>query len=551
MASEYKKLALEAEENFEFEKALEYFEKAENELSVKDGSLVKYGELLFEFQNYQKAKEIFEKIVNEEPEKKYLLKLAKIYEEVNEMKKALEIYKKLEIKEKILEIQDKANLFSPSSNLIRRFMELFSGREDVFSIQFDNGYKPVRRPLNYKDVIQHLKGEKTIGIYQLKKDNSIKFAAFDIDIKKSYLHDENKYIYEENSRKVAKKLISELNNENINNYIEYTGNRGYHIWMFFDTPILSYKVKIIMEKILERIDLEEGIDVEVFPKQTELNGGLGNLIKIPLGIHRKTGKKCLFVNENFEFVPNQTKYLFEIKENKKEQIESLFKEYIDENYEIHENETAYKIPKTHSNNKTKKSNKIKNEIRKRISRQTSSEINTLVNGCVILNQIINKIEKEAYISEEEENILIKSMIKTKDGKSNVLKILKKTINYNPKRFEMIEKQSTGVPITCEEIRKIILNKNLSLNLENCTCKFPGNYNTPYAIIANIEDIFLDKIDINDIAKKIVEKNSEKFEIEKEIKNLKKMILKKMGDENELRIEIGTIKRNGNDVEIIL
>ncbi|KLO23508.1 CRISPR-associated primase-polymerase type A1 [Marinitoga sp. 1155] len=543
----YKKLALEAEENFEFEKALEYFEKAEDELSVKDNSLVKYGELLFEFQNYKKAKEIFEKIVNTKPEKEYLLKLAQIYEEINEIQKAFELYKKLEIKEKIQELQDKTNLFSPSSNLIRKFIELFSGREDVFSIQFENGYRPIRRPLNYKDVKEHLKGEKTIGIYQLKKDNSIKFAAYDIDIKKSYLHGDNRYIYEENSKKVAKKLITELEQENIYSYIEYTGNRGYHIWIFFDIPVLSYKVKIIMEKILERIDLEEGIDVEIFPKQTELNGGLGNLIKIPLGIHRKTGKKCLFVDENFEIISNQTKFLFSIKENTKEQIERLFKDFTDENYEVYEETLTYK----RSNNKIKKSNKIKKEIRKQIIKQISGEFDTIINGCSILKQIINKIEKEAYISEEEENILIKSTINLKNGKREILNILKKTINFNLKRFEMIEKQSKGVPITCEEIRKIILNKNLSLNLKNCTCKFPGNYNTPYAIITNVEEIFIDKIDINDIAKKIVEKNSEKFEIEKEIKNLKNMIAKKMGEKKELRVEIGTIKRNGDDIEIIL
>ncbi|WP_175420065.1 CRISPR-associated primase-polymerase type A1 [Marinitoga sp. 1154] len=543
----YKKLALEAEENFEFEKALEYFEKAEDELCVKDSSLVKYGELLFEFQNYKKAKEIFEKIVNTKPEKEYLLKLAQIYEEINEIQKALEIYKNLDIKEKIQELQDKTNLFSPSSNLIRKFIELFSGREDVFSIQFENGYRPIRRPLNYKDVKEHLKGEKTIGIYQLKKDNSIKFAAYDIDIKKSYLHGDNRYIYEENSKKVAKKLIAELEQENIYSYIEYTGNRGYHIWIFFDIPILSYKIKIIMEKILERIDLEEGIDVEIFPKQTELNGGLGNLIKIPLGIHRKTGKKCLFVDENFEIISNQTKFLFSIKENTKEQIERLFKDFTDENYEVYEETLTYK----RSNNKIKKSNKIKKEIRKQIIKQTSSEFDTIINGCSILKQIINKIEKEAYISEEEENILIKSTINLKNGKREILNILKKTINFNLKRFEMIEKQSKEVPITCEEIRKIILNKNLSLDLKNCTCKFPGNYNTPYAIITDVEEIFIDKIDINDIAKKIVEKNSEKFEIEKEIKNLKKMIAKKMGEKKELRVEIGTIKRNGDDIEIIL
>ena len=62
------------------------------------------------------------------------------------------------------------------------------GREDIFAVQWSydgkNGYSPQRRKIQKKDITTHLKGEKTLGIYQLKVDNSIKFGAFDIDIKK-------------------------------------------------------------------------------------------------------------------------------------------------------------------------------------------------------------------------------------------------------------------------------------------------------------------------------------------------------------------------------
>lgn len=37
-------------------------------------------------------------------------------------------------------------------------------------------------------------------------------------------------------------------------------------------------------------------DMEVFPKQVQLTGkGLGNLVKLPLGIHRLTGKRSYFI----------------------------------------------------------------------------------------------------------------------------------------------------------------------------------------------------------------------------------------------------------------
>ncbi|NUU95083.1 hypothetical protein XO10_02065 [Marinitoga sp. 1135] len=544
----FKELAFKAEEDFDFEKAIEYYKKAFNELTINDDSLIRYANLLFDFQKFEEAEPIFEKIVSEINDSEYMNKLAIIYEENNKFEKALKIYKELGIESKVKELSDKIELKAPSQNAIKRFMTLFSGREDVFSIQYEGGYRPIRRPLNFHDIKNHFSGKKTLGIYLLKKNDTVKFAAYDIDIKKHYLNREDKFVYEENSKKVAKRLSRELNLENITHYFEFTGNRGYHIWIFFDIPVSAYKIKYIMEKILDRIELEEGIDVEIFPKQTSLNGGLGNLIKVPLGVHKKTGKKCLFVDNDFNVIENQIEFLNSIKENNATEIDKLFREIFNEN-DYDDFNVTYKKRTTSSKNSASK--KIKSSIRKTLPKSNKNIFTQMIEGCHILKQINEKIEKEAYITEEEEMIFIKSLANLENSKKFIEMKLSQTINFSKKRIDMIIKQSLGVPITCEEIRKIILNKDISLSLENCTCKFQGNYNSPYAIVENIEEMFLDKIDINDIAKKIVEKNAEKFEIEKEIKNLKRMIAKKMGDSKELRTEIGTIKRFGDDIEIIL
>jgi len=60
-------------------------------------------------------------------------------------------------------------------------LDLFSGREDVFAVQFEGGYRPVRRPMTSDDVSDHLAGKSTLGVYVLKSDSSVKFGAYDID----------------------------------------------------------------------------------------------------------------------------------------------------------------------------------------------------------------------------------------------------------------------------------------------------------------------------------------------------------------------------------
>ena len=543
----FKELALKAEEEFDFDKALEYYKKAENELSLEDNSLIRFAELLYDFQEYDYAETIFEKILSQKDDVNLSLKLAEIYEENKKIDKAIEIYKKYNKEDKIKELTDKKSFEIPSTAAIRKFLSLFSGREDVFAIQLSNSYKPIRRSLNYKDIAEHLSGKKTVGVYQLKKDTSIKFAAYDVDIKKTFLNNEKRYVYEENAKTVAKKLFFELNSEGIKSYLEYTGNRGYHIWIFFDEPILSYKVKPVMETILNRIELEEGIDVEIFPKQIELHGGLGNLIKVPLGIHRKTNKKCLFVDTNFENIRNQISYLMEIEENPKSVMEALYKEIDEEELSLKPLVKKQKIKRSKSSSQS-----VKRHLRRTLGINSPNEVEIVIAGCHILSQIVHNIEQKAFISEEEEEILVKSLINFQMGEWYLKNELKKTVNFSQKRFNMLIKRAKGVPITCEEIRKIILNKGLSLDLEKCVCKFNGGFNSPYAIATDLEKLFSEKISLNDILKKIVKKNQEKFEIEKEISNLKKMVSKKMGDQKEVVTEMGTIKKHDDgSIEIIL
>lgn len=97
---------MKAEDEFDFAKALSYYEKAINELSVEDGSLQRYADLLFEFQEYEKAKEVFEKLVQIIGEKKYLEKLAQIYEELQLKDQAIHIYEKLGQIDKITQLKN-------------------------------------------------------------------------------------------------------------------------------------------------------------------------------------------------------------------------------------------------------------------------------------------------------------------------------------------------------------------------------------------------------------------------------------------------------------
>lgn len=199
------------------------------------------------------------------------------------------------------------------------YLELFKSRSDTYARQRDDGaYIPVDREFGEEQVEEHLSGEKTYGQYVVNPDgNEVKFAAIDNDIETDAdapLSNALEAAKEERQRAIN------LGLKESQCWIEFSGRRGYHLWMFFENPIPAVKSKRLLEYIVdgtpeERKEADEDEDVgvvidgghhEVFPKQIVVEEGeYGNLIKTPLGYHKATDNRMVFVDDEGEPVPDQ------------------------------------------------------------------------------------------------------------------------------------------------------------------------------------------------------------------------------------------------------
>ena len=531
---DFKKLAFEAEEKFDFAKALEYYEKAYDQLSIEDGSLDRYAKLLFDFQQYEKAREIFKLLHEKTKDEEYLKRIAEIDEILNE--DALELF---EVKSQE-RIKPSSISLGITPSLVRKFLDLFSGREDVFAYQTEQGYYPVRRKMNSQDVVEHLEGQKTLGVYVLRSDNSVKFCAFDVDLKKDLSQDYS------NSMQLCRDVVVELRErlklENIKNYVEFSGNKGYHVWIFFDRWIQAYKVRFVLKSIAESLSLHEEISVEIFPKQSDHEGGLGNLIKLPLGIHKKTSNRCVFVDENFEPIKDQFKYLLEIECNSADEIEKLYKEMSEKAGSIQLDE-----PKRRTRNQT-----IKKTIRKQIRPQTEQAMfNAVIQACYPLKQIAAKIEKQAYITEDEEYILIASCAALNNSTQLLSQLLQKTINYSQSRLLSILSRVGNIPMTCEEIKRYIISKSLPLSIDQCSCKFDGPINTPLCFVLDCRVELFKNASVQELVNRIIEKTREKNELERYIKSLRSILASKMSSDEITVNDVIVRKTSEGDVQIII
>ncbi len=191
----------------------------------------------------------------------------------------------------------------PQPHHLIAFLTLFSGREGVYARQWtsptgETGYTPVEEPLTPKVAEHHLLGNFTVGVYPVRLDNTVNFIAFDIDIAKFAVRETitNKRRWDAvmtRAQETACRIVDLGAAWEAPVHLEDSGFKGRHAWIFLETPIPAGVAKKFGELIVAALaPLPREITVEVFPRQSSVaRGGLGNLIKLPLGIHRRTGRR--------------------------------------------------------------------------------------------------------------------------------------------------------------------------------------------------------------------------------------------------------------------
>lgn len=249
----------------------------------------------------------------------------------------------LSAEETITDISDKViNHKSPTDDKINLFQSLFKGRRDVFAERWENqqgksGYSPVCKnrwnkskcglpdvkcsdcpnkkyiPITNDVIFNHLSGKTILGLYPLKTDNTCNFLAIDFD-EKSWKDDVL----------AIKQTCDQLS---VPAYIEISrSGNGTHLWLFFEKPMKAIRARVLGSfLILRTLQSGEMLDLKsydrMFPSQDTLaEGGLGNLIALPLQKSARERGFSLFVNDDFEPYPDQWAYLSLIKKTTDEEI---------------------------------------------------------------------------------------------------------------------------------------------------------------------------------------------------------------------------------------
>ena len=257
-----------------------------------------------------------------------------------------------------------------TDKMVNIFLTYFWGRPDVYAKRSekkngDSGYYPQcnnfwteicprkhgqkikckdcsyrsDKQLTKKEIRAHLEGwsynaSDVIGIYPLFPNGTCRFLVFDFDNhgedaeKHDYANINDSWIEEVE----AMRIICTLNG--IDPLVERSrSGRGAHIWIFFDSPVPATLARrfgfALLEKGAEQVSLKSFKYYDrMLPAQDVLpEGGIGNLIALPLQGKALRDGNSAFVDKNWNAYPNQWEALWTKPRLSKEFLELKIQEW--------------------------------------------------------------------------------------------------------------------------------------------------------------------------------------------------------------------------------
>lgn len=323
---------------------------------------------------------------------------------------------------------------------VERYLSLFAGREDCFARQWadrsagKSGYVPVRHSLGPSEAEEHFFGRRTYGIYLMQSDGRVRTAVIDADLHKKFREpgrsaEERRIIRKEAAYLVSR--IRELSTEaDAYPLLEFSGGKGYHFWFFFESPVDPAPVREALNRLVALLKPDlSAFGLEVFPKQDRLGGkGFGNLVKLPLGVHRLTGKRSFFPSCANRSVQAQLDFLAEAEYSNPEQMITRWSAVKNAEVLIHPRwkQWADEYPALYR----------------------------LQTCCPPLAQVMSMCMEGGNISLREEKILFQTVGFLPDGKRMLHHLLSHGSEYNSHLVDYRISRIRGTPLGCKRIHSL-------------------------------------------------------------------------------------------------
>jgi len=343
----------------------------------------------------------------------------------------------------------------PSGRDISLILSLFKGREFGYarfvlgtagSVSFDH----VNGIIGDQEILQHLSGESTYGMYPLRSDRTLNHCAIHIRIpwRRLVANIKNSgflVISESHVHDYARKIVGKAEEFAVPAYLEDPGDRERRIWFFFQEFIPMELSRRFLNAILDKVPAP-GLDLSVDLLLGYRASGIGHEdspVALPLGINPRTGKRSLFIDEEGE--PSEDQFLFvrKIRPISRRGIKALLKS---------DRRSSISIP--------------------------LQGLRHLQEKCPVVNDILLKAHSGRNLRPEEKQVLFFILGFLPDGCSVLHHVLEPCPDYRPKKVDQMVSRLGAHPVSCPKIRHLLPDTTAYVR---CDCSFDlpaGNYPSP-------------------------------------------------------------------------
>lgn len=444
---------------------------------------------------------------------------------------------------------------------LHRMLKTLVGREDIYAQEIIDGGNHRKNelqilPLTEKIIEQHLSGKYTIATYIQRSNSTVKFMVIDIDVSKKVLmkygNDTSEFrSYLTKTGETARQVLKILHSFGMQGYVEFSGYRGYHVWVFF-TEWLPVRYSNMLSDLIEAklsSSEEDGICIEYFPNKTRLKPGkYGQAIKLPYGIHSKTGERSYFIDEDGIKVENLNLFLDSLAKNSL----STIKKVLAANTGYKEKQPGQKVDENLD-----------------AFPDISENVREVLNKCNLMRYLCQKAAKTGYLTHFERlSILYVFAHLGEDGRQFIHTVMAYTLNYQYNITDRFINKCPEKPISCIKLREQY--KKITAEY-GCSCTFKRTKNCyPSPVMHAIshsndlqDDITLpisrsitqekkkkviDEINIHkkalELARKILDYKKQKRSLDNNIQKIEKELSAIFDDANTdcLEIELGMLVR---------
>jgi hypothetical protein len=376
----------------------------------------------------------------------------------------------------------------PTDAEVLRFLQAFSGRENVYARQWWNesgegGYSPVREPLSFRVVRQHLLGSITVGVYVVRLDDTVNFLAFDLDIAKRALRAARSNLAEarrlrELAARESLAMQARLAELGVPSLLEDSGYKGRHLWVLFERPVEAVVARQFGSLFLARHRPSAGeLSVELFPRQATTQGGVGNLIKLPLGIHRRTGRRSRFLAADGSPDPDPHGTLRAIPRLDRATLERAIQEL--SRYAADQAPVVSAVGEPAPDDggpRPLPAPPAPPPAWTEADFERDPEIAPILRGCAVLDRLRWQVQHHRRLSHDEQVVLMHALGHSGPGVRAVNHLLDACVEVRPEA--RLQSPLAGNPISCSKIRKRLPH---IAGAVPCDCVFPhaaGRYPTP-------------------------------------------------------------------------